>query len=180
MAFFKSGIKSAPKAGIGGTPRVSTGALPAPKPPGAEGVFGGGGRFAKGGGMAQEVAGAPATADAVKQMYTLLASSPAFASMMRSALAGGSQANTAIQSSLGRTGMGSSGIGALTSGLATMLPGQAAQDVRGQTFAQAAGMGGDIISRLVQLFPELAKQAHRNYGAKGVSVGPVSVGGGLS
>jgi hypothetical protein len=66
------------------------------------------------------------------------------------------------------------------SGLGSQLPGQAALQAKGQLFGQAAGMGGDIMDRIAALYPEMAKQLHKNYGKRGFSLGPVSVGPGPS
>lgn len=126
------------------------------------------------------VAGPQATAQNFQQLYSLLASSPMFANLLRSSIGAGQQAQTGIQSALGRTGLSQTGVGGLMGGLAGQLPAQGALQARAGLFQQALPMTLQGQQLIAQLLPELAKMSHGEYGKRGWSFGPIGQGPGLS
>ena len=78
-----------------------------------------------------------AVANETNQLYKLMASSPAFASMLQGIMGQGSQFNTAFQGNLARTGLSGTGVGAISGGLAKGVTGNQIGQARGQLFSEA-------------------------------------------
>ena len=92
------------------------------------------------------------------QLFTLLAGSPMFQNMMRSIMQQGSQLNTGMQSSLGRTGLSSSGVGAATGGLARSATGNAISGARGELFGQALQTALQALQARMQMAPQFMEE----------------------
>jgi len=103
-----------------------------------------------------EAYGPEALAGQVQQMFQLLSSSPAFASLLRNVQGTASNAQTAIASNLGRTGLSGSGVGAATAGLASQLPATATAQARGDLFGQAMQAALQNLGQRLQALPGIS------------------------
>lgn len=143
----------------------------APTPPPAPGAVGAAGKAL---GQGNALIGPDAYAENVQRLYQLLAGSPQFQSILRGASQAGSQAQTAIASKLGATGLGGSGVGAVMGGLGNSIQSNAINQAQGDLFSQAQQITLQSLLARLGITPDLIQMAKR-----GPSVGQQLLGGAI-
>lgn len=138
------------------------------KPKGAPGATGAAGKALAQG---NALIGPDAFAGQTEELYARLAGSPMFQAILKGAAQNASQANTGIQSALGRTGLSQSGIGAAVGGLGSSLQGNAINQAQGDLFSQAQQITLQSLLARLGITPELIQ-----LGRRGPSVGQQLLG----
>jgi len=140
------------------------------------GATAGGGRGAKAAGEMQAFFGPERLATDTLNLYKYLAGNPMFAQILKGAGQAGQTANTGIQSALGRTGLSSSGIGAVTGGLGQSLAANNMNQARAGLFNDAQQQALQLLMGRLGNFPGLA-EGYRGGGSFWDQAGQTLLGG---
>lgn len=105
-----------------------------------------------------DVAGPTAISRETQQLFQLLQSSPAFASMLRSIMGSGARTEANVAGALGRAGAGTTGIGAISRGVSQSVTGARVGAAQGQLFQGAMQTALESLMQRLQILPALLQE----------------------